>query len=76
MLAVVDWDLILEVIGVSFVAGVSVMIVFSLVVYGTSRMNEARVNGTNPAAFGALAVAGTIVFAGIIVFAVLSILNK
>ena len=76
VLGVVEWSQILEVIWVSLVAGVGSTAIFSLVVFGTSRATEARRQGNNPAAFGALAVVGMIAFLGIVVFAITVILHK
>jgi hypothetical protein len=76
MLAAVEWDLIGEVIGVSLVAGIGVTILFSLVVYGSSRATEARREGANPAAFGALALVGLLGVTAVVVFAITVILHK
>jgi hypothetical protein len=76
MLAAVEWDLIGEVIGVSLVAGIGVTILFSLVVYGSSRATEARREGGNAAFFGALALASMLAVAAVVVFALTVILNK
>jgi hypothetical protein len=76
MFAVVDWDKILEVIWVSLVAGVTVVILFSLVVLGSSRAAEARREGRNSPANGALAAVSMVLFMGIVVFAISVILNK
>ena len=48
MLAVVEWGLILEVIWVSLVAGIGATVLFSLVVFGSSRAAEARRTGGEP----------------------------
>ena len=74
--AVVEWDLILEVVWVSLVAGIGSTAIFSLVVFGTSRATEARREGDNPAPFGALAIVGLIAFAAVVVFAITVILHK
>jgi hypothetical protein len=76
MLAAVEWDLIGEVIGVSLAAGIGVTILFSLVVYGSSRAAEARREGANPAIFGALALASMLGVAAVVVYAITMILNK
>ena len=76
MTAVVEWDKLLEVIWVSLAAGVSTMVLFSLVVFGTSRAAEARRAGANPAAYAVLAIAGMTAFLGIVALALVVILNK
>jgi hypothetical protein len=76
MFAVIDWDKILEVIWVSLVAGVTAVILFSLVVLGSSHAAEARREGGNSLNWGALAAVAMTLFLGIVVFAITVILNK
>jgi uncharacterized membrane protein len=76
MLAAIEWDLIGEVIWVSLVAGIGVTLLFSLVVYGSSRAAEARRAGDNPTIFGVVALVALLAFAGVVVFALTVILNK
>ena len=76
MIAAVEWDKLLEVVWVSLAAGVSAMVLFSLVVFGSSRAAEARRGGHNPAAYAVLAVVGLSAFLGIVVLALVVILNK
>ena len=74
--AVVEWDLIFEVIWASLAAGVGSTAIFSLVVFGSSRAAEARREGQNPAIYGALALLGMLAFLAVVVFAITVILNK
>ena len=76
MTAVVEWNLLLEVVWVSLVAGVGVTVLFSLVVFGSSRAAEARRNGQSPAIYGLLAGLMLLAFLGSVVFGSLVILNK
>ncbi len=76
MTAVVEWGLILEVIWTSLVAAIGVTILFSIVVYASSRAAEARRVGGSPAPFGVLAVAAMAAFLGAVVVGLLVILNK
>jgi uncharacterized membrane protein SpoIIM required for sporulation len=74
--AAVEWDLILEVIWVSLLAGVGVTILFSLVVFGSSRAAEARREGDNPTVYGVVALVCMLAFLAVVVFAITVILNK
>ncbi len=76
MIAVVEWSLIFEVVWVSLVAGIGVTILFSLVVFGSSRAMEARREGENPAPYGALAVLMMLAFLGAVALGLAIILNK
>ena len=76
MTAVVEWNLLFEVIWVSLVAGVGVTVLFSLVVFGSSRAAEARRNRENPAIYGLLAALMLVAFLGSVVFGLLVILHK
>ncbi len=72
----VDGGLLLQVVWVSLVAGIGVTILFSLVVFGTSRAMEARREGENPAPYGALAVLMMVAFLGTVAFGIAVILDK
>ena len=76
MLAAVEWSLLLEVIWVSLLAGIGVSMLFAIVVFGTSRAAEARRDGANPTAYGALAFVSLVAFLGAVAFALTVILNK
>ena len=76
MIAAIEWSLILEVVWVSLVAGIGVTILFSLVVFGSSRASEARREGANPAPYGLLALLMMIAFLGAVAFGIGVILNK
>ena len=76
MFAAVEWDLILEVIWVSLLAGIGVTTLFSLVVFGSSRAAEARREHQNPTLYGAVALICMLAFLSVVVFAITVILNK
>lgn len=76
MIAAIEWNLIGQVVWVSLVASILVTVLFSLVVYGSSRAAEARREGGNAAGFGALAAACSLAFLAVVVFAITVILNK
>lgn len=74
--AAIEWGALVEVMWVSLLSGVGVMMLFSLVVFGSSRVTEARREGANPAAFGALALVCSAALVVIVVYALSVILNK
>ena len=76
MIAAIEWDLLLEVIWVSLAAGVGVTVLFSLVVFGSSRAAEARRSGASPALYGALAALMLVALLAVVVLAIAVILNK
>lgn len=76
VLAAVEWSQLLEVVWVSLLAGVGVTVLFSLVVFGSSRAAEARREGGSPALYGALAGLALLSFLGAVVFAITVILDK
>jgi len=75
-LAAVEWDLLLEVVWVSVLAGVGVSVLFSLVVFGSSRAAEARRQGDNPTTYGVLALLGLAAFVAVVALAIAVILHK
>ena len=77
MLATVDFGQIVQVIGASMLAGIVVSVLFSLVIYGSTRAAECRRADEGPAAlYGALAAVSMIGFLGVAVFGITVILNK
>ncbi len=74
--AAVDWSQLLEVVWVSLLAGIGVTVLFSLVVFGSSRAEEARREGTNSTLYGLLAVLSMTSFVAVVVFAISVILSK
>lgn len=76
MFAAIEWSLILEVIWVSLAAGIGATILFSVVVFASSRAAEARRGDDNPALYGLMAVVFMAVFLGLVVLAMAVILNK
>ncbi len=77
-MAAVDFHALGQVIWVSFVAGVGVTVLFSLVVFGAGKAGEARRagQGTEAATYSALATGAMLVFAAAVVFAVSVMLDK
>ena len=76
MIAAVEWDLLIEVVYQSLLAGIGVSVLFSLVVFGSSRAAEARREGGNPAIYGVLAAVMLLAFLGTVVVGLAVILNK
>jgi hypothetical protein len=76
MSAAIEWSLILEVIWVSLVAGVGVTLLFSLVVFGSSRAAEARRTGSSPLVYGLLATVTLAAFLLAVAAGIGVILNK
>ncbi|MDP9136286.1 MAG: hypothetical protein M3N56_15825 [Actinomycetota bacterium] len=77
-MAAVDFHALGQVIWVSFVAGVGVTVLFSLVVFGTGKADEAGRAGQSgeAAAYRALATCAMLVFAAAVVYAVYVMLDK
>ncbi|HZB76973.1 MAG TPA: hypothetical protein VE526_12160 [Solirubrobacteraceae bacterium] len=74
----VTWSLLWQVIWVSFVAGVAVSTLFSLVILAGARASEARRGGRDgaAAAFAVLAGLAFVLFAGGVVVGVQVMLTK
>ena len=77
-MAAVDFHALGQVIWVSFVAGIGVTVLFSLVVFGAGKAGEARRSGQagEAAAYSALATGAMLVFAAAVVYAVYVMLDK
>lgn len=76
MLGAVDFHALGNVIWASFVAGVGVTVLFSIVIYGLDRADEERRAGNGAARYMALATVTMVVFAGAVVYGVTIMLNK
>jgi len=78
MLAVIDFHGLGQVIWVSLVAGVSVMVLYSFVIYAGVKSSEARRSGRGAAGFAYAALAGfaMAVFLGSTVIGVVVMLSK
>ena len=59
MATIVDVDVLMEVVGASFAAGIGITAIFGLVIYGSTRFDDLRREGNalGAAAFATLAVA-------------------
>ena len=77
-MAAIDFHGLGEVIWVSFVAGVGVTVLYSVVVFGAGKAGEARRSGqTGEAlAYSALATFAMLVFAAAVAYAVYVMLDK
>jgi len=74
---VVEWGKILEVIWVSFVAGILVTALFGTVIYASSRAADCRRSGSGGAApYAALAGTAFVLFAAVVAFGITIILSK
>jgi hypothetical protein len=79
MLAVIDFHGLFQVIWVSIVASISATVLFSAVVYGAARADEARRTdrrGAHATALGALAVVAMLLFCAVVILGVTVMLNK
>jgi hypothetical protein len=76
--AVVDGDAILEVVWVSFVAGIGVTAAWAAAIFGAARWADYNRNGRTAEAvmFGLMAVVGLAVVAGAVVFGVVVMTQK
>jgi hypothetical protein len=76
--SIVDGDALLEVIWVSFAAGLGVTAVFAIGLVGTTRAVDMRRNGRVPeaVAFGALALVTAVCVAAAVVLAVVVMTHK
>ena len=74
----VDTHLLLQVIWVSFVAGIGISALFSLVIVGSARADDARRAGRDGAAvaYAVLAVVAFLLFAGGVVLGVQAMVTK
>jgi hypothetical protein len=75
--AAIEFDLLLEVVWVSLVAGIGVTAVFSLVIFGSAQSGEARREGQGAAAtlYAVLAVVALALVGAGVVFAISEIVS-
>jgi hypothetical protein len=78
MATIVDIDVLLKVIGATFVAGIGITAVFGLVIYGGTRFADQRRAGDalGAAAFAIFAATGFAAFVAAVVLGVLVMTNK
>ena len=76
MLGAIDFHALGQVVWVSFVAGVSVTVLYSFVIYSSGKSAEARRAGGGGAAYATVAVLAMVVFAVAVVVAVTVMLKK
>jgi hypothetical protein len=77
-MAAIDFHALGQVVWVSLAAGVSVTVLFSVVVFASDRADESRRDGAGrqAAAFGAVAVVALVVFLGAVIYGVVVMLKK
>ena len=78
MATIVDVDVLLEVVGAAFAAGIGITAIFGLVIYGGTRFADLRRDGNSlgAAAFATFAAAGLAAFVAAVVFGILVMTNK
>jgi hypothetical protein len=78
VLAAIDFHALGQVVWVSLAAGVSVTVLFSVVVFASDRADESRRDGAGgqAAAFGAVAVIALVIFLGSVIYGVVVMLKK
>ena len=78
MATIVDVDVLLEVVGAAFAAGIGITAIFGLVIYGGTRFADLRREGNTvgAAAFATFATAGFAAFVAAVVFGILVMTNK
>ncbi len=76
--SIVDGHALLQVVWVSFAAGLGVTAVFAVAIVGTTRTVDMRRNGRGPeaVAYGALALVATVAVAAAVVLAVVVMAHK
>lgn len=76
MTAAVEWGKLLEVVWASLAAGIGATVLYSFVVFSSSRAAEARREGSSATVFGLLATVALGAFLGLVVLAFVVILEK
>jgi hypothetical protein len=76
--SIVDWDALLETVAVSVVAGLGIVIAFSIAIYGAARFAEGRrVGGSLETGLGAtLALVALLVCIGAVVAGIVAIATR
>jgi hypothetical protein len=75
---VVDVDVLLQVIGAAFAAGIGITAVFGLVIYGSTRFVDMRREGSTlgAATFAVFAATGFLAFVAAVVYGIVVMTNK
>jgi hypothetical protein len=78
MATIVDVDVLLEVVGAAFAAGIGITAIFGLVIYGSTRFDDQRRAGDplGAAVFGIFAATGFAAFIAAVVVGILVMTNK
>ena len=77
-MAVIDFHALGQVMWVSLVAGIGVTVLYSVVIWGADKAENARRGGQDgqALAYGVIAVAAMVVFAAAVIIGVAVMLNK
>jgi hypothetical protein len=75
---IVDIDVLLEVVGAAFAAGIGITAIFGLVIYGSTRFDDMRRagNALGAAAFATFAAVGLAGFVGAVVLGIVVMTSK
>jgi hypothetical protein len=75
---IVDMHVLGQVVGAAFAAGIGITAIFGLVIYGATRFDDLRREGSavGAAAFAVLAVTGLTAFFAAVVYGIVVMTNK
>jgi hypothetical protein len=78
MATIVDIDVLLEVVGAAFAAGIGITAIFGLVIYGSTRFADQRREGSalGAAAFASSAAIGFAAFVAAVAFGIVVMTSK
>jgi hypothetical protein len=78
MATIVDTDVLLEVVGAAFAAGIGITAIFGLVIYGSTRFDDLRRAGNagGAAAFATFAAVGLAAFVAAVVLGLVVMTSK
>jgi hypothetical protein len=78
MATIVDIDVLLEVVGAAFAAGIGITAIFGLVIYGSTRFADLRREGNalGAAAFATFAAVGSTAFVAAVVLGIVVMTSK
>jgi hypothetical protein len=75
---IVDLDVLMQVVGAAFAAGIGISAIFGLVIYGSTRFADMRREGNaaGAAAFAVFAATGLVAFFAAVVYGLVVMTNK
>jgi hypothetical protein len=78
MATIVDIDVLLEVVGAAFAAGIGITAIFGFVIYGSTRFDDLRREGNavGAAAFATFAAVGFAAFVAAVVLGIVVMTSK